>query len=146
MDNRLPLWQTFMCSSLAPAASAVLTNPIEVVKVRKQMDGELAKKGQLQGGTLRIIHTILRTEGIRAAQAGLEVAMFREASKNIFRIGLFRPFLNHLHGDAEGTPPIWKRMIAGMCSGATAAQISTHDRTIFSVLMICSPHEPVMRT
>ena len=45
---------------------------------------------------------------------GLPVAMMREASKNMFRIGLFTPILKTIH--PEDTPaPAWKRFMAAGC-------------------------------
>ena len=55
---------------------------------------------------------------------GLPVAMVREASKNMFRIGMFFPILRAMHDDKDGPAPAWKRFLAGTCTGALGAVAS----------------------
>ena len=52
---------------------------------------------------------------------GLPVAMVRESSKNMFRIGLFAPILNAMHRDPDIPAPAWKRFLAGTVTGALGA-------------------------
>jgi hypothetical protein len=109
----------FAVSSASPAVAALVTNPVEVAKVRQQTGGpESARRGMLGN----IMHAG-RTQGISGVQAGLEMAMLREASKAFFRIGCFQPFLDQIHDPAAGPAPAVKRLAAGMCSGATAALV-----------------------
>ena len=62
-------------------------------------------------------------DGLAGLQAGLRISLFREASKTGFRIGLFDPILRLIHDPSSGSAPMYKRMLAGMSSGATAALI-----------------------
>ena len=57
---------------------------------------------------------------------GLPVAMVRESSKNMFRIGLFGPILKLIHPDEDnaGPAPAWKRFLAGTITGALGAVTS----------------------
>jgi solute carrier family 25 protein 34/35 len=66
---------------------------------------------------------IYLTDGSLGLQAGLRMAVVREASKAFFRIGLFDPLLGQLHDPARGSAPLYKRMLAGMTSGAIAALV-----------------------
>ena len=52
---------------------------------------------------------------------GLPVAMIRESSKNMFRIGLFAPILKAMHPDKDTPAPAWKRFLAGTITGALGA-------------------------
>jgi hypothetical protein len=53
-------------------------------------------------------------------QKGLVPAIFREGSKNFFRIGAYDPIINFLH--PLGSPaPAWKRVIAGSACGVLGA-------------------------
>ena len=52
---------------------------------------------------------------------GLPVAMIRESSKNMFRIGLFAPILRAMHPDENTPAPAWKRFLAGTVTGALGA-------------------------
>tara|TARA_B110001452_G_scaffold266847_1_gene274822 strand:- start:1288 stop:2217 length:930 start_codon:yes stop_codon:yes gene_type:complete len=109
----------FAVSSTAPALAALATNPMEVVKVRQQA-GSLDSASRGMAGSLA---HIFRMSGLSGVQAGLEMAMFREASKAFFRIGCFQPFLDRIHDPATGPAHPAKRMAAGMCSGAIAALV-----------------------
>lgn len=61
---------------------------------------------------------------------GAVPVMMREASKNLFRIGLYQPILGQIHNAEEegGAAPVWKRMVAGAASGAVGA-------------IVCNPFE-----
>lgn len=109
----------FAVSSVSPALAAIVTNPIEVVKVRQQAGGaESARRGMASS-----LLVIGRTEGLAGLQAGLALAVVREASKAFFRIGCFQPILDAIHDPASGPAPAAKRMASGMSSGAIAALI-----------------------
>lgn len=106
----------FAASSIAPAVAAVFTNPIEVCKVRQQID-------QRPGGMLGTLRSVWSLHGWSGLQAGLQMSIVREASKSFFRIGMFAPILNQLHDSSQGSAPAHKRMAAGMTSGALAALV-----------------------
>lgn len=109
----------FAVSSTSPALAALATNPMEVVKVRQQA-GSLDAASRGMAGSLA---HIFRTSGLAGVQAGLQMAMVREASKAFFRIGCFQPLLDSIHDSTTGPAPAVKRMAAGMCSGAIAALV-----------------------
>lgn len=72
-------------------------------------------------GTYGTLRGILAREGPAGLQAGLPIAVIREGSKNLFRLGMFEPLLYALHDRQNGPPPLYKRMLAGMASGALGA-------------------------
>lgn len=79
------------------------------------MDGELRRTTSgLYKGTLHTLNTIYRHEGLRGLQAGLAIAVFREGTKNIFRLGFYSPILSFVHDTKDGSvAPIYKRLFAG---------------------------------
>ncbi|ORY00080.1 mitochondrial carrier [Basidiobolus meristosporus CBS 931.73] len=65
---------------------------------------------------------IWNNEGFKALYKGITPAVYREGSKNIFRIGMFDPLLNAVHDPNCGvTAPTWKRVIVGSICGAMGA-------------------------
>lgn len=119
-------WEGLLASSVAPMFAVCMTNPAEVTKVRMQMFGELQRQGKLGGPPPTYLGTLLRTfrtQGISGLQAGLSVAVMREGTKNIFRIGCYDPILATIHGGDRDpkTAPVWKRLLAGATSGTVAA-------------------------
>jgi hypothetical protein len=58
---------------------------------------------------------------VRGLHKGLTPAILREASKNFFRIGFFEPIMSVMHNKSDGPAPVWKRLLAGMTTGAMGA-------------------------
>ena len=64
-----------------------------------------------------------RVEGLRGLQRGLATAVVREALLNFFRVGMFEPVLRAYHPEG-GRAPLWKKIAAGITTGATAALVA----------------------
>ena len=60
----------FAASSIAPAMAALFTNPVEVCKVRQQMDPRA-------GGMLSTLQRIYTEHGVAGLQSGLQMAVIR---------------------------------------------------------------------
>eukprot|EP00040_Diaphanoeca_grandis_P001669 m.19136 g.19136 ORF g.19136 m.19136 type:complete len:296 (-) comp12350_c0_seq1:89-976(-) len=122
MDPKQSYVQGFIVSSVSPALAAMFTNPIEVVKVRQQtLFTNSVTPHNARPGLIQTFADVYRTQGIRGLQSGLQLAMFREGSKALLRIGCYRPILDQMHDPSNGSAPISKRMAAGMTSGAVAS-------------------------
>ena len=117
---QLPRWVSMPNAAAASCVAVLFTNPMDRAKTLMQLPGAA---GARWGSSMReVVTNMVRREGaLRGPYRGLPVAMVRESSKNVFRIGLFAPVLRALHDD-DGTPaPAWKRFIAGCLSGAVGA-------------------------
>ena len=77
-------------SAVAPALSALVTNPADVAKTRLNMDRELLPPTAVPRyrGVMDCLRSIGQAEGIAGLQRGLSFVLVREASKNAFRLGL----------------------------------------------------------
>jgi len=65
------------------------TNPMDRAKTLTQLPGKKYGKNVVE-----CLRTVCKQEGVmRGLYRGLPVAMVRESSKNMFRIGLFGPIL-----------------------------------------------------
>lgn len=101
------------------ATAACFTNPVDVVKVRLQMDGEgVAAAGQAAGRRYRgIFHAgsvLLRDEGLSGFYRGIRASLCREMSYSGIRMGLYEPTKQLLsRGDAAQASLAMK-----VCSGA----------------------------
>ena len=81
--------------------------------------------GKYGGDMVHALRLVCKQEGLLPGlYRGLPVAMLREASKNMFRIGLFAPILRALHSEEDGPAPAWKRFVAGTMTGALGAVAS----------------------
>jgi len=117
----IPTWQALTFSTFAPIGAVFFTNPIDTVKVRLQLQNRM--KVQVYRNSFDCVAKMLKNEGVRGLQQGLTPAIFREGSKNIFRIGLFDPIMNFLHDSRKEKtrPPFWARIVASATSGALGA-------------------------
>ncbi|XP_026747684.1 solute carrier family 25 member 35-like isoform X1 [Trichoplusia ni] len=73
--------------------ASIFTNPIEVVKTRLQLQGELKKRGQhavFYRGVGHGLYVVAKNEGIVALQNGLPAMLGFQFFLNVFRLGSFR--------------------------------------------------------
>ena len=79
----------------AGSLAVMFTNPLEMTKVRLQLDNELQTKGNKRRytGFLDCIRKTWNHSGIYGTQKGLSVAIAREFLFNMIRIGLYDPML-----------------------------------------------------
>ena len=116
----------FFASSAAPCFACLFTNIFDTTKIRLQLDTKNVYKGSWD-----CIGITYRNEGLAGLQKGLIPAIYKEGSKNVFRIGAYDPILQSLmkrHGNSStgstGSKPkalLWQRLLAGACSGALGA-------------------------
>lgn len=107
---------------IASCVAEIATMPIDVVKVRMQMQGADGTT-QFRGFFDALIKTG-RNEGPAALWKGLPPALVRQASYGSLRYGLYAPIRNSLGIDAttpKGEIPLHLKFIAGGLSGASAA-------------------------
>eukprot|EP00834_Sanchytrium_tribonematis_P003940 NODE_172_length_14331_cov_0.709177.p5 type:complete len:305 gc:universal NODE_172_length_14331_cov_0.709177:7976-8890(+) len=114
----------FFASSAAPCIACLFTNIFDTTKIRLQLDSESTYKGSWD-----CIKTTYKNEGIKGLQKGLIPAIWKEGSKNIFRIGAYDPILQKLmihsgnisNGKSKPKAYLWQRLTAGAFSGAMGA-------------------------
>jgi len=109
-------------------SAGFLTNPIDVVKVRLQLDNQLSGsknifanryyKGFIRGGIV-----ILKDEGVRGLFKGVGASVLREGIYSTFRIGAYEP-VKELLGASHPRSPLWKKIIAGAITGSIGSTIA----------------------
>ncbi|KAE8573922.1 solute carrier family 25 member 35 [Halyomorpha halys] len=80
----------FGIGALSAIGACFFTNPLEVVKTRFQLQGELRKRGQYTVHYKNFLHAgyiIAKTEGILALQKGLVPALYHQVLLNGVRLG-----------------------------------------------------------
>ncbi|KAK6459646.1 mitochondrial oxaloacetate carrier protein [Scheffersomyces xylosifermentans] len=85
----------FLAGGLAACGAVTFTNPIELIKTRMQLQGELAKTAsdavKLYKNPFQAFVVIYRNEGIRGLQQGLFCGYYYQLGLNGCRIGLYEP-------------------------------------------------------
>ncbi|XP_026539710.1 solute carrier family 25 member 35 isoform X1 [Notechis scutatus] len=119
----------FFLSGVAACGACLFTNPLEVVKTRMQLQGELRSPGTYTRHYRNVFHalyTIGRVDGLAALQRGLSPALFYQFGFNGIRLGAY--------GIAESKGYIYKRdgrisplraTLAGALAGAASAIVSS---------------------
>ncbi|KAI9308858.1 mitochondrial carrier domain-containing protein [Cunninghamella echinulata] len=87
----------FVIGGLAACGAVTFTNPVEVVKTRLQLQGELVRAGTLSAeskpyhNSFQALKVVFQNEGIRGLQRGLGVAYIYQVCLNGSRLGLYDP-------------------------------------------------------
>ncbi|XP_052820589.1 solute carrier family 25 member 35-like [Mya arenaria] len=119
----------FSLGGIAACCAGVFTNPLEVVKTRMQLQGELQKKGNYTVHYRNSFHafiTIGKTDGIPALQKGLVPALWFQLFMNGVRLGSYQIINNSgITKDKDGNV-IWSRnVLAGAAAGCMGAAVGS---------------------
>jgi len=83
----------FVLGGLASVGATFFTNPIEVIKTRIQLQGELAARGtyvEPYKGIVNAFITVAKNDGITGLQKGLAPALYFQFIINSFRWGIIQ--------------------------------------------------------
>ncbi|EDW35862.1 GL16985 [Drosophila persimilis] len=82
----------FVLGGLASVGATFFTNPIEVIKTRIQLQGELAARGSYvepYKGIVQAFVTVAKNDGMTGLQKGLAPALFFQFIINSFRLSIY---------------------------------------------------------
>ncbi|XP_031681375.1 solute carrier family 25 member 34 isoform X3 [Oncorhynchus kisutch] len=121
----LALWPPldFALGALSCCGACVFTNPLEVVKTRLQLQGELRARGTYQRhyrGVVQALWVVGRTDGLRGLQKGLSAGLLYQGMMNGVRLGFYS------YCDAVGvTAAPGGSLMSGAIAGALGAFIAS---------------------
>ena len=73
----------------------MVVHPVDTMKIRMQLQGELQQRGQYTKHHKTIFHgamNVVRKEGIQGLYKGISASFARESSYSTLRLGLYEPF------------------------------------------------------
>lgn len=118
----------FVAGAIAACGAVTVTNPIELVKTRMQLQGELAARGEAKKvytSPLQALVKIYKSEGIKGLQSGLFSAYVYQIGLNGCRLGLYEPtrktIANICNIDLDKENPIGLNVASGALSGIMGA-------------------------
>ena len=119
----------FVLGGTSSMMAVCITNPIDVVKVRMQLEGELASSRQagmlsVNDGYMLRTSNIVQTEGLSGLYKGLSAACMRAGSYSACRLGLYDPAKEALGATDPAKTPLWKKIAAGAVAGSISSAIS----------------------
>jgi hypothetical protein len=107
-------------AGVSNASAACVTNPVDVVKVRLQMDGEGVSGGKYRG----VFHAgsvLFREEGVQGLYRGIGASLCREMSYSGIRMGLYEPAKQMLGATDPAQTPFLLKILSGAITGATGS-------------------------
>ena len=116
------LFAEFGLAASATSCACLFTNPMEVVKTRMQLQGELAAGSRPYRNVFHAFWTIGAQEGLRGLQRGLGAGILYQCAMNGSRLGFYGPLKQLMLGD-EVRPGTWGFSLRNVCAGATSGAI-----------------------
>lgn len=134
----------FAFSWVAVQIAEICTMPVDVCKVRLQLEGELgaARRYNHIGDALL---KIPRQEGLPALWKGLAPALWRQTVYGTLRYGSYEPAKNFLGVDANGQCPMWKKILAGAMASGGGSFISNPFDMVKIRLQADTATDPALR-
>ncbi|XP_041094155.1 solute carrier family 25 member 35 isoform X3 [Polyodon spathula] len=125
----------FVLSGAAACGACLFTNPLEVVKTRMQLQGELKAPGSYQVHYRNVFHafyTIGRVDGLAGLQKGLVPGLLYQFCMNGFRLGSFAIIesAGYIHSE-DGRVIPGKSIAAGAIAGVIGAVMGSPVYLIF---------------
>ncbi|KAK9458353.1 mitochondrial carrier domain-containing protein [Dipodascopsis uninucleata] len=123
-NGDITLLNEIIAGGSAGACQVVFTNPLEIVKIRLQIQGEVSKA--VEGAPKRSAIWIVRNLGLVGLYKGALACMMRDVPFS----AIYFPTYNHLKKDYFGEGPnkslgIGQLLIAGAVAGMPAAYLTT---------------------
>ncbi|KAJ3104594.1 mitochondrial aspartate-glutamate transporter agc1 [Phlyctochytrium bullatum] len=136
--GKVPLWGEILAGSVAGASQVVFTNPLEIVKIRLQVQGEAAKG--VEGAPKRSALWIVRNLGLVGLYKGAGACLLRDIPFS----GIYFPVYAHLKTDLFGEGKNGKKLsilellTAGALAGMPAAYLVTPADVIKTRLQVAA--------
>lgn len=127
----------FISGGIAACGAVTFTNPIELIKTRMQLQGELSKNSdapKLYRNPAQAFVHIYRNEGIRGLQQGLVCGYLYQLGLNGCRLGLYEPsryyltkYLDSNNFKEDGSIPqnLFINVLSGIISGSAGAVVAS---------------------
>jgi len=122
----------FALSGLSCMCAATVTNPIDVIKTRMQLENELGSQHESRNifhnryyrGLVRGAVRIAQEEGLSGLYKGITPSLMREATYSTLRLGLYEPLKEWFGATDPAHTPLWKKLCSGAIAGAIGSAIA----------------------
>ncbi|KHJ45782.1 Calcium-binding carrier protein Aralar2 [Trichuris suis] len=125
----IPFWAEVLAGGCGGASQVMFTNPVEIVKIRMQMAGEI------QPGSFPSLASVCRQLGFTGLYKGASVCFMRDIPFS----AIYFPFYAHAKlwlADADGRNDPWSLFCAAFIAGVPAAGICTPPDVVKTRLQV----------
>merc|ERR1719412_2707844 len=128
LQERSALWKAvrpFLIGGLSGSSATCCIQPIDMVKVRIQLQGEGG--GAVTTNPVKIATQIIASDGVSGLYKGLSAAILRQMTYGLSRLGIFRSITNAMtpEGGTAADITFTQRLSASLCAGGIGALIGT---------------------
>lgn len=127
-EDKLPIFSRFILAGCAGMSSTAICHPLDVLKVRLQMNGEGGSK-PLYNSYVHAIKTIKTTEGLFVLYNGLSAGLLRQATYTLTRLGVYTSLLEY-HKKHYDTIILPTQMLFAGFSGFLAGLVGTPSEIV----------------
>ncbi|XP_055920726.1 solute carrier family 25 member 35-like [Eupeodes corollae] len=122
-------YSDYVIGGFASVGATLFTNPIEVIKTRIQLQGELAARGtyvEPYKGIVNAFKAVAKNDGWSGLQKGLVPALYFQFILNFFRLGLYNTAMSKgLIHDKNGDVSFSRGVFFGAGGGVIGAMASS---------------------
>ncbi|KAJ8021751.1 Solute carrier family 25 member 35 [Holothuria leucospilota] len=119
----------YVLGGLGACGACLFSNPLEVVKTRMQLQGELRARGSYSRHYKNVFHafyTIGRVDGIKALQKGLVPGLWYQFVMNGIRLGTYQTLVNYgITKNSAGDVSMVRSVAAGAFAGSVGAAMGS---------------------
>ncbi|EJS42956.1 oac1p [Saccharomyces arboricola H-6] len=130
--QKISKFGSFVAGGLAACIAVTVTNPIELIKIRMQLQGEMsASAAKIYKNPIQGMAVIFKNEGIKGLQKGLNAAYIYQIGLNGSRLGFYEPIrtsLNHLFfpdQESHKVQSVGINVFSGAASGIIGAVVGS---------------------
>ena len=109
----------FLVGGLAGMTATTCIQPMDMIKVRKQLDGEAGRNS----GFLTLAKQIKAENGVKGFYKGLDSAISRQIVYAPIRVGAYFQIMDTLKKRHEGNVPAYQKAMASLFAGAVGATV-----------------------
>lgn len=119
-----PWWGEFLCAGSSAVGAIICTNPVDVVKTRMQIQGQLGAAPSPYSNVPSAMLSIARSEGLRGLQRGLGPSCLWQFSNVSVRFGVYGTAKSYTVQPSDPTAKYLQSLGLAGISGAMAALAS----------------------
>lgn len=131
-------WKGFLEGGLASIVAGSVTHPLDLIKVRMQLQGEIAapasyllagvSPSNLQtrqsGNALAVGRKVVQNEGVMALYSGITASILRQVLYSSTRLGLYEIIKSQsTDSSSDKSIPLHKKIVAGLIAGGVGAAV-----------------------